>query len=210
MPQIGNLLINGCSHMEGSECDKSIGDFIAEKLNYNQVNLSKGGGSNHRILRTTIEHCENNDVDLVFIGWTTHERFEFAWRGQRADYTLYKQSEDKDLEKFYRYIDLNVADWNIGLEDTLMYQLALQTYLEKKNIDYIYCNMYNFIPNNCQIPLWQSIDQTKYYKPHDSFIETYMKLSPSDFSETMHIKNISLHEEIADKLIEIYKWRYFS
>ena len=31
--------------MEGSECDKSIGDFIAEKLNYDR-NLSKGGGSN--------------------------------------------------------------------------------------------------------------------------------------------------------------------
>ena len=32
--------------MEGSECDKSAGDFIAEKLNYDPNFTSKGGGSN--------------------------------------------------------------------------------------------------------------------------------------------------------------------
>jgi hypothetical protein len=205
-----NILINGCSHTEASECDKGLAEFLSENLNADVTNIAKGGGSNHRILRSTIEYCETNPVDLVFIGWSTHERFEFSWRGQRTDYTLYKQSDDKDLEKFYRYLDLNVADWNVGLEDTITYQFALQTYLERKAIDYIYCNMFNSIPNDCQIPLWNSIDTSKYYKPHESFIETYMEIWPDKFSETKHINHKSLYKTIADDLIEMYRWRYFT
>ena len=204
------ILINGCSHTEASECDKGLSEFLSENLNSNVTNIAKGGGSNHRILRSTIEYCESNPVDLVFIGWSTHERFEFSWRGQRTDYTLYKQSNDKDLEKFYRYLDLNVADWNIGLEDTITYQFALQTYLESKKIDYIYCNMFNSIPKDCQIPLWNSIDTSKYYKPQESFIEQYMDLYPNGFSETKHITDVKIYEEMAKDLIEMYRWRYFT
>ena len=90
-----NILLNGCSHTEASECDKGLAEYFAEILNAKVVNISKGGGSNHRILRTTLEYCENNPVDLVIIGWSTHERFEFSWKGERKDYTLYKQSDKK-------------------------------------------------------------------------------------------------------------------
>jgi hypothetical protein len=201
------LLSNGCSHTEGSECDKSFGDFIE---GYEHVNIAKGGCGNHRIMRTTMEYCENNQVDLVIIGWSTHERFEFSFDGERKDYTLYKQSENIDLQKFYRYADLHLADWQTGLEDTVTYMYALQTYLESKNIDYIFCNMFNSIPENCQIPLWNSIDNSKYYKPQESFIETYLDIWPDSFSETMHIKDEKLYNTMAQSLIEMYKWRYFT
>jgi len=174
------------------------------------TNIAKGGGGNHRILRTTMEYCENNNVDLVFIGWSTHERFEFSFDGERKDYTLYKQSENVDLQKFYRYADLHLADWSTGLEDTVTYQYALQTYLESKNIDYVFCNMFNSIPHNCQIPLWNSIDTSKYYKPEESFIEQYMNLYPNGFSETKHITDEKIYDEMAETLIEMYRWRYFT
>ncbi|MDA8847047.1 hypothetical protein N9J02_00275 [bacterium] len=204
------LLINGCSHTEASECDKGLADFLSEKLDVTVTNIAKGGGGNHRILRTTMEYCESNPVDLVIIGWSTHERFEFAWKGERKDYTLYKQSEQEDLQKFYRYLDLNVADWNVGLEDTITYQYALQLYLEANNIDYLYSNMFNSIPHDCQIPLWNSIDTSKYYKPQDSFIEQYMALYPNGFSETKHITDEKLYEKMAEELIEMYRWRYYT
>ena len=92
-----NILLNGCSHIEASECNKGLAEFLSEKLDATVTNIAKGGGSNHRILRTTMEYVENNEVDLVIIGWTTHERIEFAWKGKRKDYTLYKQSEKNDL-----------------------------------------------------------------------------------------------------------------
>jgi len=204
------LLTNGCSHIEGSETEKSIGDFISEHLKYKHVNLAEGGGSNHRIMRTTMEYCENNDVDLVIIGWSTHERFEFSFDTERQNYTLQKQSENQQLDKFYRYADLHLADWDIGLEHTITYQLALQYFLQSKNIDYVYCNMFNSIPLTCQIPLWKHIDTTKYYKPNESFIETFMATNPDDFSETKHIKSNELHKKIANEILEMYKWRYIS
>lgn len=205
-----NLLTNGCSHIEGSETDKSIGDFFGEKLNFYHTNIAQGGGSNHRIFRTTLEYCEENNVDFVLIGWTTHERFEFSFDEQRENYTLQKQSEEENLNKFYRYADLHLADWHIGLENTIAYQFALQEYFNSKNIEYLFCNMFNSIPNKCQIPLWNSIDTSKYYKPHESFIEKYMELYPEDFSDTKHIKNQDLQSSIADELAEMYRWRYIS
>ena len=205
-----NILLNGCSHIEASECNKGLAEFLSEKLDATVTNIAKGGGSNHRILRTTMEYVENNEVDFVIIGWTTHERFEFAWKGKRKDYTLYKQSEKNDLEKFYRFLDLNVADWNIGLEDTITYQYAVQLFLESKNIKYLYSNMYNSIPKDCQIPLWNAIDTSKYYKPHESFIEKYMELFPKGFSETKHITDQELYKRMAEDLIEMYRWRYIT
>lgn len=205
-----NILINGCSHTEASECDKGLAEFLSDSLNANVTNIAKGGGGNHRVLRTTMEYCESNPVDLVFIGWSTHERFEFSFNGNRTDYTLDKQSDDKELQKFYRYADLHLADWNTGLEDTITYQYALQTYLESKGIDYIFCNMFNSIPDNCQIPLWNSIDTSKYYKPNESFIETYMIYNPEGFSNTKHIIDIKLYSEMANALIEMYRWRYMT
>ena len=46
------ILLNGCSHTEASECDKGLSDYFAELLKADVSNIAKGGGSNHRILRT--------------------------------------------------------------------------------------------------------------------------------------------------------------
>jgi len=125
------ILANGCSHTAGSESPRSYIDYIAESLGHEFKNISWPGGSNHRILRTTLNWLETNSKpDLVVIGWTTHERFEFSYDGTVQDYTLDKQSSIESLETFYRYTDLHLADWNFGLENTLLYQYSLQTYLE--------------------------------------------------------------------------------
>ncbi len=205
-----NILLNGCSHTEASECNKGLAEFLAEKLNANVTNISKGGGGNHRILRTTLEYCETNNVDIVFIGWSTHERFEFSFDGNLKDYTLDKQSENEDLQKFYRYADLHLADWGIGLKNTITYQYALQTYLDSKNIKFMFCNMFNSIQEDCQIPLWNAIDTSKYYKPHESFIEKYMELFPKGFSKTKHITDQELYKRMAEDLIDMYRWRYYT
>ena len=75
---------------------------------------------------------------------------------------------------------------------------------------YLYCNMFNSSPEDCQIPLWKAIDTSKYYKPHESFIETYMELYPNSFSETKHIIDEELYGKMATDLIDMYRWRYCS
>lgn len=205
------LLVNGCSHAAGSECNTNFSQQIAEQYPHAVVNIAHPGGSNHRIMRTTIEHIENSNTcpDFVLIAWTTHERFEFSFENELSDYTLAKQSDNSNLEKFYRYADLYLADWNVGLEFTLTYQHALQTYLKHKQIPYLFCNMFNSIPVDCQKPLWQSIDQSKYYKPHCGLIEDYLQRYPHMFSETKHAVDPFIHRQIAQELTNTNTWKQY-
>ena len=198
------LYVNGCSHTAGSECSTNYGEIVAEKLGYSVVNQATPGGGNHKIYRSSMEYLcnENNKVDLVIIGWTTHERFEFSFDGEEQDYTLYKTSYNDELQKFYGYADLHMADWNIGLQNTITYQLGLQTFLQSKKIPYIYLNMFNHIPENCQIPMWQNIDKSKYIQPYSSFIEQLMEQYPDKFSDTKHATDPFIHEKIAKAILK--------
>ena len=62
------LLSNGCSHTSGAELDESNTDFCYEKawpkylanlLDFKNVNLARSGSSNDRILRTTYSWISN-------------------------------------------------------------------------------------------------------------------------------------------------------
>lgn len=195
------IFANGCSHTAGSESTRGYIDYIAEALQMPATNIAHPGGSNHRILRTTIDWLETNPApELVIIGWSTHERFEFSFDGQVHDYTLDKHSTDSELERFYRYSDLHLADWNVGLDNTLLYQLSLQLYLDKQEIPYIYCNMFNSIPKDCQHPGWLAMDKNKYYMPYTSIIEKYLSAMPDHFSATKHA-NALVHKYIAIELL---------
>ena len=108
------------------------------------TNIAKGGGSNKRILRTLIEYIEEfGKPDFVLIGWTTHERFEFSFDGVLQDYTLFKQSDNDDLQKFYRYADLHLADWEIGKEETVLCPIFATVIFGEQLPNYLYCNMFN-------------------------------------------------------------------
>jgi hypothetical protein len=199
------ILINGCSHAAGSECSTSFGNILASRVPASAINIAHPGGSNHRIMRTTMQWLETySRPDFVLIAWSTHERFEFSFDNSLTDYTLCKTSEQESLEKFYRYADLHLADWNVGLDFTLSYQLALQSYLQNNNIPYLYCNMFNSIPNECQNPLWKAIDTSKYYKPHVGLIEHYLEQYPTKFSDTKHATDPAIHEMIADELMQMF------
>jgi len=198
------LYVNGCSHTAGSECKTNYANIVGEKKNFKVVNKATPGGGNHKIFRETMEYlCSpNNEVDFVIIGWTTHERFEFSFDGENVDYTLHKESYNKELEKFYRYADLHLADWNLGLQNTITYILGLQNLLQTKKIPYLFLNMFNNIPEDCQIPMWKNVDQSKYILPHSSFIETLMEQYPDKFSETKHATDPFIHEQIANAIIK--------
>ena len=63
--------------------------------------------------------------------------------------------------------------------------------------------MFNSIPQDCQIPLWNSIDTSKYYKPHESFIEKLLEDNPDGFSKSLHITDENLYEKIGKELKEM-------
>ena len=195
------IFANGCSHTAGSESPRSYVDYIGEALNLPVTNVSAPGGGNHKILRTSIQWLETNSTpELVVIGWSTHERFEFSFDGTVQDYTLDKPGSTPELEKFYRYADLHLADWTFGLDSTLIYQYSLQLYLEKHDIPYLFCNMFNSIPVDCQHPVWATLNKNKYYMPHSSLIEKYLGIMPDHFSSTKHADAL-VHKYIANELL---------
>lgn len=210
---MGKLLANGCSHMQGSECDTNVAELFAEYLNLECLNIAHPGGGNHRILRSTIDYIEGLEhsslyPDFILIGWTTHERFEISFDNNREDYTLDKQSENRDLQKFYRYADLHLADWEIGRKNTVLYMYLLQLYLNSKNINYMYVNMFNNIPKDHQSAIWNNIDQNKYCLHESSLIESAIDTFPNGWSDTLHAIDPKIHQWMYNKIITFYKEQY--
>jgi hypothetical protein len=83
-----NLWVNGDSHTAGSydiqQVAKTFPQQLAEKFNLQYTNIALPGGSNNRIIRTTIEALPDLDPNETFIliGWSSWERTEWYWKNQ--------------------------------------------------------------------------------------------------------------------------------
>jgi hypothetical protein len=84
-----HLLTNGDSHTIGTynvvvqqqNVDRPFAKQLAEKFNLDYTNLAQAGGSNNRIIRTTIDALPDFDPaeTLILIGWTGWDRTEWYW-----------------------------------------------------------------------------------------------------------------------------------
>ncbi len=151
-------LVNGCSHIAGTELDLDLN--VACKLswpnlnkNWKTVNIAKAGASNDSITRTTIDYLENNLVDFVCIQWTIFERIEvqipFYKEHQVYEpwFSLHSRDAVIDQEincngKFMKELAKNIflkqfdTDWFFNYN---MYSiLTMQQYLKNKQINYIF------------------------------------------------------------------------
>ena len=70
------ILFDGCSWTYGDELDNPEKDRFSTLIGKDHINLGKNGKSNDSILRTTLDHCENNKVDLAVIQFTKPSRTE--------------------------------------------------------------------------------------------------------------------------------------
>lgn len=67
------LLLNGCSFCANYNDAAKLG----WRLGMTEfTNLARGGSSNRRILRSTMDHVLENTVDFVMIGLTFYDRQE--------------------------------------------------------------------------------------------------------------------------------------
>ena len=77
------LLTNGCSFTQGIYDNFNEQDAcpyqLADKVGWQVDNLAKGGGSNARIFRTTMEYLLDNTPDYVAIASTQHDRHELPY-----------------------------------------------------------------------------------------------------------------------------------
>jgi hypothetical protein len=75
------ILANGCSYTQGYDFEDLSLSWpyqLGKIINQPVTNLALGGGSNDRILRTTIEYFVKHRPSLVIIGWTEYSRNELS------------------------------------------------------------------------------------------------------------------------------------
>jgi hypothetical protein len=82
------LWVNGDSHTAGSYSPVNVTNpfakQIAQRFDLDYKNIAQEGGSNQRIIRTTIEALPSLDPTETFIliGWSSWERTEWYWNNQ--------------------------------------------------------------------------------------------------------------------------------
>lgn len=150
------LLVNGCSFIANGYEFRNLG----RELGCNEfVNLAKGGSSNRRIVRTTIEYIEKNPVDFVLLGLTFWDRQEGAFlqtqyntdnwvsynaHGMQGLFApdnaqfVFDNSRtiiEKYIQDRYRY-EINLQYIDQILLDVIM----LHSYLKVRNIRHVFFN----------------------------------------------------------------------
>ena len=164
-----NLLFNGCSFTNGSELQGKNSDWeyrrlnrfshiISEKTNKTYDNISIGGSSNDRIVRSTIEWFEaGNTCDLAIIQLTLISRIEFI-----SNYTAYpvnfapganiplmwevegkieNKKDYNDAKEAFESYYAHVYNDNLGLYNFYKNLFVLEQYLEKNNIKYFFIKL---------------------------------------------------------------------
>jgi hypothetical protein len=80
------LFVNGDSHTASSyhDPDLTATKILAEKYQFDYINIAQAGGSNQRIMRTTLASLPDLDPasTLIVIGWSSFERTEWFYQGQ--------------------------------------------------------------------------------------------------------------------------------
>lgn len=208
------LLANGCSHVGGSESDMSFVEYLADKLGMEPVNLAEPGGSNDRIVRTTMEYCaeHKDDIGYVIVGWTTAERFEHIWKRQVNLYGMHRISgHDEQLQKLYDYMMLYCYDdgtTTFFARKRVSQILSLQYFLKAQGLDYLFFDAWSKTTSIDQVPTYPLIDKDKYYKLEEkySLFQEYHKRMPEYYSEWFH-GNETVHTLIGMELYEHIRQR---
>lgn len=169
-----NLLVNGCSFTAGSTMQGKVSWLwpnVSEDTFSQVQNIAKAGGSNDRILRTTLQYCNNNNMDdtLVIIQWTSFFRHEYyssrhGWMNITCNVTEDNFSQlSNQTDKTKNYVSIedengnNIENKHIqdALNNEMLYLnsindynirylknvLTLQYYLNKNNIKYMFTSM---------------------------------------------------------------------
>jgi len=204
------ILVNGCSHTEGSECSTNWPAEFSKLADVHVENLAQGGSSNLSIMRRTIEYLDNHDpeeIHSVIIAWTTLERFEFSFDNELVDYSFTKQDSDKEeLNKYFKFADLHLADWSLGARHTQLYTVLLENYLQNKGIPYMFFNMFNSAYKD-QTLYYEYQKFNKYYKPNTGILEHYLDTYPEKFTDTKHAWDPIIHKQIAEELFNSRQWQ---
>lgn len=208
---IKHLYVNGCSNscaIDPEEPGQNVvrpddvyPGILRRKFNIEEyTNEALGGGSNNRIIRTTIKWITDNYIQpnkstdelFVIIGWTQYLRKEFTWSKKEE---LKENSFIKEFYPFNRFwpgaMETNDDDFFIGkckeywrlwiahgtndmFEQTKWLHdiIGLESFFKQHNIKYLFVNTAAYFTFKELIPLASIVNKTRYYNMFDPDMET--------------------------------------
>jgi|TARA_B100000131_G_scaffold151951_1_gene147359 hypothetical protein len=142
------ILFDGCSWTWGAELGVEreklrFSQLLGEKTNMDYVNIGYRAKSNNAILRTTLEYCEKNTVDIAIIQFTCTSRTEV--RVPRRDSyipltvgSILRGAYGEDISrKYYEHIHND----NEEISNFHKNKFLLEYYFKSKNIPYFFVNI---------------------------------------------------------------------
>jgi hypothetical protein len=166
------LYCNGDSWAHGVELEDVSDSFvnvIAAHYKLPVINSSLPGGSNHRILRTTIEDVsrllKQGKSPFVLISWTLPHRFElFSVEKQKfVAFSSPGSAADDELG------NILWSKWSSDKTDVINFLtqvISLQSFLKQNNVPYFMTNVFKVVYellDKTDIELYQSQIDTTYY-----------------------------------------------
>jgi hypothetical protein len=172
------LYVNGDSHTYGMQLlpHERFSDIVAKEFNFDVVNVAQVGASNARIMRTTREYLDNNQPDLILIGWTTWEREE--WFHQDQYYNVNSSGHDPlpaNLQQLYKQWVTEQTEDTLCTKSQYWHNEIFKLHIElvEKNIKHVFFNcLYNFFQTDNQQD-WS----TNFIGPYDNDSSYYWWLT---------------------------------
>jgi hypothetical protein len=188
------LLVNGCSHAAGSDIDplehepsgwsprKAFGGHLATALGWQYENIAMPGGSNERIVRTTVERVGRALSDgsscrlFVLVMWTGHYRFELYDDRRQCWLNLCPGVEESSYFDGYpfavqRYFKYHYLVRSTRTETSTRFWLSvllLQSYLELHGVQYLFCNSYEVLDCDPSFDGYmRQLKHRRFYEPFD-------------------------------------------
>ena len=196
------LYINGCSHAAGAEIEfkeqtecynKSFGELTANQLGWKNHNNSAAGGSNDRIIRTTVNFIENYKIsnnihDLyVVIAWTGADRTEITFNGNTYQLCLgsnWYRYPSEVIEYYKSYLTTHSSGNVPG--GMILKMLLLQEYLKSNEIKFTFISSFwdftDIHPDN-QL-LFNSLDPFHFFNKGTGDGNFFQTLDASGFLRT--------------------------
>ena len=138
------IFFDGCSYTFGDELENPEKDafphlvarmgLMREGITRDYVNLGQRGKSNDGILRTTLEFCEKNEVDIAVIQFTKFSRREIKKPQSTGYFHLTATDNDERSLEYYKHLhnrDDDVANYHKN-------KFLLENYFKKRNISYFF------------------------------------------------------------------------
>ena len=207
------ILFDGTSWAKGNDLENRIRDrwstLVSDHLESEHVNLAQGGKCNDSILRTTIEYCENNEVDLAIIQFAPINRREILNPNEGVlnpdgnyYYRLNAINNDNPSKSYFKYLNTLEDD----VSNFYKNKFLLEYYFKTNNIRhyFVQLNRRNALGNGSKKPCsWQLLSDAKPVTclydllGHDKSASPYY-----DYPIRGTHPNIEGHRKIADHIIE--------